>query len=288
MGVAAGTGHSIALKNNGTLFSWGINADGQLGDGTTVQKATPASVAGFTGAVGLTAAGNFTLVRREDGSLLRFGRHLSGDALALNLPGWFRTLPEVVPGLHLAQGAPTATLTSAASTVPLGSSVLLTSTVTDADGPPGPVEFLHDGYLLGSDPAAPFTWPWQPPTWGTFNLTAQANDGAGGLSKSTAAISVTVPYDSDADARADWRELRDFATLARNASTDSDGDGVADFTEVDSGFSWYLMDSDGDGLGDGYELTNARNPLFNELTARSTPAANTGLIVHTPAPGLLP
>ena len=37
MSVAAGYNHTIALKADGSLWAWGVNEDGQLGDGWTPQ-----------------------------------------------------------------------------------------------------------------------------------------------------------------------------------------------------------------------------------------------------------
>lgn len=42
--VAAGDYHALALRSNGTVCSWGANWDGQLGDGTTDNSATPTFV----------------------------------------------------------------------------------------------------------------------------------------------------------------------------------------------------------------------------------------------------
>ncbi len=42
--VASGDGHFLALANAADLFAWGFNAHGQLGDGTTTSRATPARV----------------------------------------------------------------------------------------------------------------------------------------------------------------------------------------------------------------------------------------------------
>ena len=42
--VAGGTSQTIALSSNGSLFSWGGNDNGQLGDGTTIDKLSPVSV----------------------------------------------------------------------------------------------------------------------------------------------------------------------------------------------------------------------------------------------------
>ena len=39
--ISAGTEHSLALKNDGTLWVWGGNAYGQLGDGTRTHKSSP-------------------------------------------------------------------------------------------------------------------------------------------------------------------------------------------------------------------------------------------------------
>lgn len=38
--IAAGSYHSLALKSNGTLWAWGQNSSGQLGDGTIATRRT--------------------------------------------------------------------------------------------------------------------------------------------------------------------------------------------------------------------------------------------------------
>ncbi|KWV30109.1 RCC1 domain-containing protein [Micromonospora rifamycinica] len=49
--VAAGYWHSLALRSDGTVVSWGSNTESQLGDGTTINRAVPVRVC----AVGRTA-----------------------------------------------------------------------------------------------------------------------------------------------------------------------------------------------------------------------------------------
>lgn len=44
--ACAGRLTSAAIRQNGTLWTWGYNGFGQLGDGTTVNKSSPVSVAG--------------------------------------------------------------------------------------------------------------------------------------------------------------------------------------------------------------------------------------------------
>ncbi|HEY6478279.1 MAG TPA: RCC1 repeat-containing protein, partial [Polyangia bacterium] len=50
-GVSAGGAHSCAELTNGSVWCWGANDSGQLGDGTTVDRPMPARVAGAAGAV---------------------------------------------------------------------------------------------------------------------------------------------------------------------------------------------------------------------------------------------
>lgn len=42
--VAAGMGHFVALKADGTVWAWGSNYRGQLGDGTTQDRLAPVRV----------------------------------------------------------------------------------------------------------------------------------------------------------------------------------------------------------------------------------------------------
>ena len=39
--IAAGESHSLGIKSDGTLWAWGYNGKGQLGDGTTAEKTSP-------------------------------------------------------------------------------------------------------------------------------------------------------------------------------------------------------------------------------------------------------
>jgi hypothetical protein len=42
--IAGGMLHSLALKSNGTVWAWGYNIYGKLGDGTTITRDTPVQV----------------------------------------------------------------------------------------------------------------------------------------------------------------------------------------------------------------------------------------------------
>jgi len=43
--LALGADHACALERNGRIWCWGSNAHGQLGDGTTARRTSPARVA---------------------------------------------------------------------------------------------------------------------------------------------------------------------------------------------------------------------------------------------------
>ena len=78
--VAAGPGHSLALKVTGEVFAWGDNALGALGDGTTVSSTIPVLVAqDVVSWVGAEPGVLHTVARRSDGSLWAWGDNFLGQ-----------------------------------------------------------------------------------------------------------------------------------------------------------------------------------------------------------------
>jgi alpha-tubulin suppressor-like RCC1 family protein len=71
--LAAGGYHTCALLSTGAVSCWGDNILGQLGDGTTVDRETPAPVVGLTDAVQLTAGVWSTCARLRDATLRCWG-----------------------------------------------------------------------------------------------------------------------------------------------------------------------------------------------------------------------
>ena len=77
--ISAGGDHTVALRYDGTVWAWGDNRDGQLGDGTTTGRHTPVQVRGvdnngFLENIVAVAAGNMhTLALQEDGTVLEWG-----------------------------------------------------------------------------------------------------------------------------------------------------------------------------------------------------------------------
>jgi len=83
--VVAGEKHSCALRNDGAVFCWGLNASGQLGDNTTTSTHTPVQVKGIAGAgtlsnvVSLSAGRNHTCALRSNHAVLCWGANESGQ-----------------------------------------------------------------------------------------------------------------------------------------------------------------------------------------------------------------
>lgn len=53
--VSAGAYHSLAMLSEGTIWAWGSNALGQLGDGTSVDRPQPIQVPGLRSATAISA-----------------------------------------------------------------------------------------------------------------------------------------------------------------------------------------------------------------------------------------
>lgn len=67
--VAAGEDHAMSLKPDGTVWAWGYNYYGQLGDGTTTNRSTPVQVSGLTNVIAIAAGGSFSVALKSDGTV---------------------------------------------------------------------------------------------------------------------------------------------------------------------------------------------------------------------------
>ena len=77
--VSGGLTHGMALKSNGTVFTWGNNANGQLGDGTTVDSLTPKQVPTLSSVIAISAGANISMALKSDGSVWTWGYNFFGQ-----------------------------------------------------------------------------------------------------------------------------------------------------------------------------------------------------------------
>lgn len=77
--VAAGDSHTVGIATGGSLFTWGGNSSGQLGDGTNTSRAVPRRVAGIDNVVSVAAGAAHTLVLKADGTVFSFGANNAGQ-----------------------------------------------------------------------------------------------------------------------------------------------------------------------------------------------------------------
>ncbi|WP_424186900.1 S8 family serine peptidase [Actinokineospora sp. G85] len=77
--VAVGATFATAVKANGTVVSWGANADGQLGNGTTTASLTPVTVTGVSTAVAVSAGSNHALALLRTGQTSAWGGNAQGQ-----------------------------------------------------------------------------------------------------------------------------------------------------------------------------------------------------------------
>lgn len=79
--LTGGGFNSCALTSTGAVKCWGRNAYGSLGDGTTIQRATPVNVSGLTsGVVSVNGSlGYTTCAITTDGSVKCWGYNFTGQ-----------------------------------------------------------------------------------------------------------------------------------------------------------------------------------------------------------------
>lgn len=83
--LAMGYFHTLLLRDDGSLWAWGENQYGQLGDGTTTDRSQPVEIQAITGIKSVAAGRNHSIALKEDGTVWAWGN----DTL----------VPTQVPGL---------------------------------------------------------------------------------------------------------------------------------------------------------------------------------------------
>ena len=81
--IAFGYSHTVALKDDGTLWTWGDGDDGRLGDNSVITKSSPVQI-GTSSWLYVSAGSNQSYAIRLDGTLWAWGKNTVSGALGDN------------------------------------------------------------------------------------------------------------------------------------------------------------------------------------------------------------
>ncbi len=174
--IAAGAGHTCALTSGSGVKCWGLNNDGQLGDGTTTGSSTPVNVSGLGSDVQAIATG-------------------AGHACALTSGGGVKCWGGNSAG-QLGNG----TTTNSTSPVTVAGIATKTLTISKSGSGAGTVTSSPAGIDCGSDCASDYA------SGTSITLTASASSGStfsgwsGACSGTTVKCTLTMSADRSATA----------------------------------------------------------------------------------------
>lgn len=77
--ITSGSYHILAIKNDGTLWGWGNNSRGELGDGTFESKNIPTQIGAEKNWKDVKAGSYHTIALKNDGTLWSWGWNYSGQ-----------------------------------------------------------------------------------------------------------------------------------------------------------------------------------------------------------------
>lgn len=106
--VSTGINHSVALKNDGTVWTWGYNGFGQLGNGTLQNSAVPHQVAGLSNVKAIASGSSHIVALKNDGTVWSWGANHSGqvgngknlDCLTPTQVSGLQNITEIVAGAY--------------------------------------------------------------------------------------------------------------------------------------------------------------------------------------------
>ncbi len=71
--LASGLYHNVAIKTDGTLWAWGRNYLGRIGDGTTINRSSPVQLGAITNWLKVSAGNYHSIATRTTGTLWAWG-----------------------------------------------------------------------------------------------------------------------------------------------------------------------------------------------------------------------
>ena len=258
IGIAAGGYHNLALKKGGSVVAWGNNSNGQAN--------VPSNL---NGVIAIAAGGFHSLALREDGTVIAWGQNTYGQR---NVPAALQSVnhPDFVRITDIAAGSyHNIALREDGTLVAWGRNNYQQGNVPEGLGSVIAVAAgLYHNIILQEDGTAV--------TWGN-NDYGQTNTPQG---IQIAKPDIKIQSNLQILIRASDGTLSDDATitinLARDPKKDSDGDGLIDVDETNTGIfvsenetgtDPNNPDTDGDGWNDGDEVRLG----FSPVSAASSP-----------------
>jgi alpha-tubulin suppressor-like RCC1 family protein len=75
----AASNFTVFLKSDGTVWAWGSNSDGQLGNGTTTDSSIPVQVSGLSDVIAVAAGSAHTIALKGSGTVWAWGSNSNGQ-----------------------------------------------------------------------------------------------------------------------------------------------------------------------------------------------------------------
>ncbi len=274
-GMSAGNQHSMYLDQNGSLWSMGVNTQGELGDGTTTQRLSPVQVA-VSGIAWVTTSYSTSFFMDSGGTLWGMGQNNLGQ------------------------------LGDGSTTIRLSPAQVLSSALSRRKFSPGVSNTMfikEDGSLWGMGQTANYRMgdgqdtvdllvPTQilsgaetNPRLLTLNLgTGGASVSGAGKKDFNAGASISATpspgylfsswagdfISTDANASVTMNANKEVNATFVQDTADNDGDGLTNYRELAQlGSDPDDNDTDGDGLGDGTEDQLGLNPAVADTALMS-------------------
>ncbi|MBP1904775.1 hypothetical protein J2Z32_001399 [Paenibacillus turicensis] len=79
IGLVAGENHSLQIKADGSVWAWGDNRNGQLGDGTKTSKTVAVQVNDLSDVLSVAAGRDHSLALKRDGTVWSWGYNSAGQ-----------------------------------------------------------------------------------------------------------------------------------------------------------------------------------------------------------------
>jgi alpha-tubulin suppressor-like RCC1 family protein len=77
--ISAGLAHSLALRTDGTLWGWGANGNGQVGNDSTANVGAPVQIGAAITWVSVSAGLQHSAALQKDNTVWLWGRNTEGQ-----------------------------------------------------------------------------------------------------------------------------------------------------------------------------------------------------------------